>query len=141
MKLSEAIRLGAMLRPQCRWGFLEKYSSCALGAATEANGLSKLGQLRERYPILATWAPLPVDAAFGFLGFLRYAKGYINELEFQIITLNMIWTRERIADWVESIEPQEESDASRLGCCHENGPAPGHQAHVETVSGIDAARI
>lgn len=35
-KLSDAIRLGATFRPQCRGGFFQQGMSCALGAAYEA---------------------------------------------------------------------------------------------------------
>jgi hypothetical protein len=36
LRLSEAIRIGAKLRPQCRETFFQHGRSCALGAAVEA---------------------------------------------------------------------------------------------------------
>jgi len=38
MRLSEAIRLGAMIRPKARGRFLHNGASCAQGAALEAVG-------------------------------------------------------------------------------------------------------
>ena len=38
LKLSDAIRIGAKLRPQCHGGFSRDGGTCALGAAAEALG-------------------------------------------------------------------------------------------------------
>jgi hypothetical protein len=40
MRLSEAIRLGSMLKPQQRGGYLDRHGTCALGAASEALGMA-----------------------------------------------------------------------------------------------------
>jgi hypothetical protein len=40
LKLSEAIRIGAKIRPQCEGAFFRDGRSCAMGAAMEGSGLS-----------------------------------------------------------------------------------------------------
>ncbi len=90
LRLSEAMRLGAMLKPQ---GFEILRDAlgrtCALGAAGEAVGHL---HLRAIYPILDLPATCPVH---GFRGF---------RLIDAIVSLNDVhcWTRERIADWIEA---------------------------------------
>lgn len=109
MKLSEAIRLGAMMKPQCFNGMTnpDQTESCAVGAAYDAIGL--LGRLRpglDRVNIKELvaeaaphWIPI-IDApsacpACGY-GMKWLAIAHINDKH--------RWTRERIADWVETIE-------------------------------------
>ena len=101
MTLAEAIRLGAMLRPQGRGGYDDGESACALRSAAMAVGLVDLTNpttflnyvaLRQRFPILNARVHAPV---FG---------GQI--LLDAIWRLNDIarWSREAIADWVEQVE-------------------------------------
>src|SRR3990167_5369093 len=100
MKLSEAIRLGAMMGPQtCFWG------GCALSAACDA-----IGQLRTHLTISAHWPWVhqecrsPINQnLFGPVWMIIEA---LNGFE------TIIWTRERIASWVATIEPKEDADAS-----------------------------
>lgn len=94
MRLSEAIRLGAMLHPQC---FERSYvangrdvvASCALHAAVEA-GYAMRG-------IVATGAQCPACG-------ITYNP---NGLYCMVVHLNdeHRWTREAIADWVATVEP------------------------------------
>lgn len=107
--LSEAIRLGAMIRPQ---GFGSVYTydvvtgarvgSCALGAALEAGWVHKPVQRR---------VPCPAASC----------EHTIPELLCGVVHLNdrHRWSREQIADWVEMAERAPE-------------PAPP-QAVLETV--------
>jgi len=82
LKLSEAIRIGARLRPQCRETFFWRGASCALGAAAEAIG----GYTDERFP--TDW-----ESFFGAP----------DDIIGQVIVRNDCGhTRERIADWLES---------------------------------------
>lgn len=106
MKLSEAISLGATLRPQA-YGTSsmivgDTIWTCALGGAAEAAGLIKITgtvvkpgmmDIREHFPILNTMWVSP--GAFG-----------VCSLCDTIIRLNdsFHWTRELIAQWVESVE-------------------------------------
>ncbi len=102
MKLSEAMRLGAMIRPQAFGGYMVRkgaeYHSCVLGAAIEAanSGLAA-------WPWLKSWKYHPFCPAC--------AGGDQSGDAYSIIVhLNdrHRWTRERIADWVATIEPAEE---------------------------------
>lgn len=101
MKLSEAIREGAKLRPQAFGAYFdEKNCSCALGAASEGSGFqyertrgsvtarfAKLEKhLRQHFPML--WQPQNESMATD----LWYA---ISERNDEGIT------REEIADWLE----------------------------------------
>lgn len=96
MKLSEAIRLGAMLRPQGFGAYIRDGRSCALGAAREAIGVV-LGWPEEWHLLLSKRQNCPVccvaDVAVA-----------VPRLFETIILLNddHHWTREQIADFIES---------------------------------------
>lgn len=105
MKLSEAIRLGAMLLPQ-GFGFTSMAvdASCGLIAACDALGLqhSNAGvtELNEMFPWMGRTQPgCPLCRNFdgfsigGLVAHLNDSHG---------------WTRERIADWVETIEARQD---------------------------------
>ena len=105
MKLSEAIRLGSMLHPQ-HFGDMHGWetdgdkiviaSSCALGAAMDAGYLIDIKGLLDTYTICpACLVSAPPT------GRVQATIVHLNELH--------KWTRERIADWIESIEMREES--------------------------------
>jgi hypothetical protein len=103
MKLSEAIRLGAMLHPQC-YGMSMRFATgsdrviatCALGAA-EAAGYS-WGLEGNRQMVRC-----PLDAAVSMS--LSAMIAHLNDVH--------LWTREAIADWVETVEPAEPAPAER----------------------------
>lgn len=103
MQLSEAIRLGAMLKPQAFTSDGSQGKSCALRAAGDALGIPELmpnvldyARFYTRYPYLAIEDAHPVtgmrDARLSLIYFL-------NDIDH--------WTREQIADWVATIEPAE----------------------------------
>lgn len=108
MKLSEAIRLGAMLKPQ---GFgneaLFGKSTCALGAAADAVNLP---EELERYETLCTPFPIVgdhVEACPAGAGCAAIWCGVtVLHMAYHLNDIHK-WTRERIADWVATIEPQE----------------------------------
>lgn len=110
--LSEAIRLGAMQRPQTRGTYYDYLGTCALGAALDAIGLlrqepsDRLLQLQAAFPILRDEVTLPVVAPDPF----RY------DLASAIIALNdqRLWTREAIADWVETLEQAKKQPEKEL---------------------------
>lgn len=82
LKLSTAIRIGAKIRHQCRGNYYVSGGSCALGAAKEAIGAKDDSALQEAMGI----SHKERTVLFG-----------------QIIDKNDGgWTRERIADWLES---------------------------------------
>lgn len=116
MKLSEAIRLGSMLKPQKSNGDDDGKGSCALLAAAEALGISAVRfrgtnrfvvdyvSLRDRYSFLSNEARCPEcehsDDACCIIW-------HLNDVH--------RWTREAIADWVESIEnAQVEKEAEHV---------------------------
>lgn len=101
MKLSEAIRLGAMLKKQVV-GSDGTHGSCALRAATDAlglhdsvrSGLLDYSGLIERFSELLQHVHCPGCAALE------------DQLIVTIFHLNDShrWTREKIADFVETVE-------------------------------------
>lgn len=114
MKLSEAIRLGAMLRPQAFGVSFDGVGTCAWGAADEAMGVKVHPQM-SRYPNCGTRRPEWSWTACGMVSCPVCGVPYVAS---SIISLHLNdfhkWTRERIADWVETIEPQETThDASK----------------------------
>jgi hypothetical protein len=100
MRFSEAIRLGALLNPQGFGQLMDNGKTCALGAAFAA-----IGQIKE--------------IQYGFLNWPEEWK-WINIKSIQcpncgdrnkvlwIIAIHLNdrhkWTRESIADWIESLE-------------------------------------
>lgn len=110
MRLSEAIRLGAMLHPQEFGAYKSDTGTCALGAAIEA----AIGRVRispspyflllERWPwingelLVVCPAMCQIDMLVGSM----------------IIHLNddHRWPREQIADWVATIEAESSADAA-----------------------------
>lgn len=107
MKLSEAIRLGSMLRPNQSYGAMfvaEENATCALGAAAEALGILDL-EYRNAYKdgarAPADWRPVvlqPVKCPGCALKFSRVDKAVIH------LNNRHRWSRARIADWIESLE-------------------------------------
>jgi hypothetical protein len=110
LPLSEAIRLGAMLGKQCfgRLHWSKKGGvhrrSCAIGSALDATGIKTPDALDLAYPRLLTiYRPCPI--------------GCPRTTRFSADTCGVIahlnddhrWTREQIADWVESLEREEKS--------------------------------
>jgi hypothetical protein len=94
MRLSEAIRLGAMLRPQAFGKMFRtvrgEMRSCALGAAAEALGESPYDSFA---PLFDAMRMCPMGCGWTSVGSLI---PHLND--------EHRWTRERIADWVETVE-------------------------------------
>src|SRR5688572_14543061 len=107
MRLSEAIRLGAMLKPQGFRALRDGGRTCAYGAAYEAAGVPfeewrKLpkdvaeARLAEVFPIIPTlFHPCPA-CGLNFWIAAGIVITHLNDTH--------RWTREQIADWVETIE-------------------------------------
>ena len=103
MRLSDAIRLGSMLRPQAFGEFFNGGGSCALGAASEAAGLrlttsGPYADLADVFPILNSQSDCVCHVC----------QSHCIELGFVVTHLNddHRWTRQQIADWVATVEPQ-----------------------------------
>lgn len=103
MKLSEAIRLGAMLKPQA-YGYILTPGgdmTCAWGSAYEAIGMRiRAGQYGRSSKAPAEWRKFASIVMVGPEGGKPRSIGSIIER----LNDSGKWTRERIADWVESIE-------------------------------------
>ena len=97
MKLSEAIRLGAMLHPQCFGGYYTTdgegrvHATCALEAAARAG-------YRDDRTVLLRPAHCPA-CGLGWTEALRAVVAHLND--------HHMWTREAIADWVATYETAE----------------------------------
>ncbi len=104
MKLSDAIRLGAMLKPQGFNGIADGPTSCALTAAAEAVGVKARMALHpdyhvlmDRFPVLRQPGSCPLcDGAF-----IR-----VMDVVWDLNDTHR-WTRDQIADWVATVEPSE----------------------------------
>lgn len=112
MKLSEAIRLGAMLKPQTFGrisgpvdgprlpgdvlGLRFALGTCALGAAYDA------GWLRQREDVGVHDAPMYCPAC-GQWSYADEVDALVNHIVMHLNDEHR-WTREQIADWVESVE-------------------------------------
>lgn len=131
MKLSEAIRLGSMLKPQgfgalhsfrSRWFRRSEVASCALGAAVDAAGcptrpISNSTGLPTRGTAIPTVSvEVPSSWAFLLATWACSACYKIDRIDRLITHLNddHRWTREQVADWVATIEPQE----TEIPCDH-----------------------
>lgn len=103
MKLSEAIRLGAMMKPQWFEKLHDGDGSCALGAAADAigfvvgelfsvTGKDSIHAFFKHFPEMEDKRNCPVCGLN-----IRYsAIAHLNDFH--------RWTRERIADFVETLE-------------------------------------
>lgn len=127
MKLSIAIRLGAMLRPQIFGTPSDGIGTCAWGAAHEAAGLMKIDG--ERYygivqPPEWEWTmkggPIGESCVCPVCGESTYIARVMS------VHLNDThkWTREAIADWVQQVEESLEPAPVSPACeareeCHE----------------------
>ena len=91
LKLSEAIRIGAKIRPQCSGEWYREGKSCAMGAAAEADGWKDYAVQYRNKNIVYPW--------------MRFKKRFGIDDAMQ----EHIWrrndsgeSRESIADWLES---------------------------------------
>lgn len=102
MLLNEALRLGAMLRPQCSDYFFDGTSSCAIGAVFEATGVATpitgvnqvhVDALVRMFPILK-------------MSICRTPEGKTSHPLWNVIMEmnNYGMTRESVANWVQEIE-------------------------------------
>jgi hypothetical protein len=104
LTLSEAIRIGAMLKPQAFGWYEQGGGTCAIGAAGDAvGGLTNV--TKTRWPILDAHVMCPVEACSGNVHNVGAIVVHLND--------NHQWTREQIADWVQTVESERQpADAS-----------------------------
>ena len=107
LRLSEAIKLGAMDGPQC-FDVYEQLdgATCAIGAALKA-----IGDKSEDYCAVVFWPWLDSVCVR-----CPECSAYQTSPEVVMAHLNDThrWTREEIADWVATIEPVEQAAAISL---------------------------
>lgn len=106
MRLSEAIRLGAMLKPQAFGDFSDGTGTCAWGAANEAIGKS----VDDDY-VDDEWMDVcHADVRCPECGDCRGTTDKDADGQSRVASLiehfndDHLWTRERIADWLEGVE-------------------------------------
>lgn len=101
MKFSEAIRLGAMMKPQAFGTSFDGIGTCANGAARDAIGLlgNVNGDIGRLFPL--GLKVMELCAVCGKLLSVPSVGGFIAHLND-----DHEWTRERIADFVETMESQ-----------------------------------
>ncbi len=99
MKLSEAIRLGAMLKPQGFGQYRANDATCAVGAAMDGAGDSAFVAWQELERFLDNRCPVCLCLVLTETGRGRNILPHLND--------DHRWTREQIADWVATIEPPE----------------------------------
>lgn len=96
--MSEAIRLGSMMAPQGFDMFMDgEGHTCALGAAGAAVGVDFQGTMlhpSKVWPALLEAVPCPTGDGYHYA--LVLVISHLNDLH--------RWTREQIADWVETVE-------------------------------------
>ena len=106
LRLSEAILLGSTLNPKAIGvRHAPDGSSCALGAAEDAIGVRGCGLLESRYPETYNMVAHPIDGESEMLGCVIASlnNGYgLRQCSFMFKP----WSRERIASWVATVEPQ-----------------------------------
>ncbi len=113
MRISEAMRKGAAMRPQCHFTMFNGVGSCAIGAAIEGAGIELiLSELRctayheilselctaypEWNPILNALVPVPTLEPADLPAPTAAIVMYLND--------ERLWTREDIANWLKGVE-------------------------------------
>jgi hypothetical protein len=106
MTLSQAIRLGSMLKPHGRGFYQTLGGSCALGAGLDAIGIAAEIQntlpdktLNALFPVCARAARCPVPYCDDSAKNVGDVIPHLND--------DHDWTREQIAAWVETIEAKQ----------------------------------
>ena len=107
MRLSDAMRIGAAIRPQCQGGMFRTSSkgikySCAVGAIMEGlTGRSDITVddfLYATFPIFSKKVSCPVNHQTMMVPTASLGAIIIH------LNDNHGWTRERIADWIDTID-------------------------------------
>ena len=109
MKLSEAIKNGAKIRPQCYGGLFQidgsEIKSCALGAALEGAGLYTPSEeeLLASTTLFNAWPEL--GGGDCLCPSKRHPSDDTEEFHLEILIEHLNdthrWTREQIAEWLE----------------------------------------
>lgn len=113
LKLSEAIRLGSLLSKQEFNHLQSERGDCALGAALRADGCligDPTWHTVEPY-VTARWPWATMWGAYSCFVSTCPIRDMVSTVQFVGVIAHLNdahrWTREAIADWVTTIEPQE----------------------------------
>lgn len=102
MQLHEAARLGALLKPQGFGALYLRGNTCVWGAVADAMGILKgeavcgITAISENWPAASLKANCPACGNMADYVTVAGVMGHLND--------DHRWSRERIADWVETIE-------------------------------------
>lgn len=107
MRLSEAIRLGSMMKPQAHGMAFTGRRTCVFAAAADAIGLLIGTKRRDSLPI-GTAEAFPILALRVVPPFESTKRTWCVRAAGMALNDEHRWTRERIADWVETIERAQE---------------------------------
>lgn len=109
MKFSEAIRLGAMLKPQGFRSIAANERTCAFGAAYEAVGIltAFLGTKDYDRRRDLVYGAFPIIPKLPHKCFVCRAFALPDGVIVTHLNDQHRWTREQIADWIEKIEQQQ----------------------------------
>jgi hypothetical protein len=113
MKLSDAIRLGAMATPKADGVFFDprKEATCAQGAALLAIGQLDRKSCRNHARMMSAWPWIVTTRATcpscGKPGTVRSLIPHLNN-EFGAASGGHGWNRNRIAGWIATLEPKED---------------------------------
>jgi hypothetical protein len=118
MKLSEAIRLGSVMTGQAFNFYYIESAGAAVDTCPLGSALLAVGKLHEAVLVWQVWPWMQV-------GTVRCPVDGCAISRIDLSANNTIshlndyhrWTREAIAQWVESIEPQEEHEIVPLAIC------------------------
>lgn len=128
MKLSDAILLGSTMRPQIHGRLSDGVGTCAMGAAFDGVGILDV-IMSYRFE----WKDLIESQFPGAYSDRKYSCpcegsarrtecSALRSLTWMVVHLNddHFWTRERIASWVASVEPQEVLEVGEANQEHED---------------------
>jgi hypothetical protein len=100
LRLSEALRLGSMLRPQVKYVRHSSEGTCALGAIDDAVGGSWWAEAV--FPELRSVGVHPLTGVRGALNTI--VADLNNGTSMWFGGRREAWSREKIADWLETLE-------------------------------------
>ncbi len=137
MRFSEAIRIGARLRPQAMFHWFNKGRSCALGAAMEAltgrTVLLDVNPVKNAYPWAWMFATTICPVCHQRLSNVAVTITHLND--------HHGWSREVIADWLEPIEKEYERSEALLSCISMSDRSPSRDVDVPTTLGDGAIEV
>ena len=121
MRISEAMRRGAAMRPQCNFILFDGVGSCAIGAAMEGAGIEQNVMVNELCTAYPEWNPILnalVPYPLGREDISDPCCLQVAQAKIIVMYLNdeHKWTREDIADWLEGVEDKLIAEGKYIPC-------------------------